>query len=31
MQEANEKPVEMSRTNDYTTGNVLDFLHSQNL
>ena len=30
-QEANEKPVEMSRANDYTTGNVLDYLHYQNL
>ena len=30
-QEANEKPVEMSRTNDYTTGNILDYLYYQNL
>ena len=28
--EAYEKPIEMPRNNDYTTGNVLDYLHRQN-
>ena len=28
-QEAYEKVVEISRNDDYTTGNVLDYLHHQ--
>ena len=28
-QEAYEKPVEMSKNNDYTTGNLLDYLYHQ--
>ena len=30
-QEAYEKLVEMSRNNDYTTGNLLDYLYHQKL
>ena len=29
-QEAYEKPIEMSRNDDYTTGNLLDFSYYQN-
>ena len=29
-QEANEKPIEMSRNDDYATGNLLDFSYHQN-
>ena len=29
-QEAHEKPIEMSRDDDYTTGNLLDFSQHQN-
>ena len=29
-QEAYEKPIEMSRNDDYTTGNLLDYLRHQN-
>ena len=29
-QEAYEKPIEMSRNDDYTTGNLLDFSYHQN-
>ena len=29
-QETYEKRVEMSRSNDYATGNVLDYLHHKN-
>ena len=28
--EAYEKPIKMPRNNDYTTGNVLDYLYRQN-
>ena len=28
-QEASEKPIEMSGNNDYTTGNLLDYLYHQ--
>ena len=28
-QEVYEKPIEMSRNNDYTTGNLLDYLYHQ--
>ena len=28
-QDAYEKPVEMSRNNDYTTGNLLDYLYHE--
>ena len=30
-QEAYEKLVEMSRNDDYTTGNLFDFLYHQNI
>ena len=29
-QEVYQKPIEMSRNDDYTTGNLLDFLYHQN-
>ena len=29
-QEAHEKLVEISRNNDYTTGNLLDYLYHKN-
>ena len=29
-QEAYEKPVQMSKNNSYTTGNLLDYLYHQN-
>ena len=28
-QEAYKKPIQMSRNEDYTTGNLVDFLHHQ--
>ena len=29
-QEAHEKIIEMPKNNEYTTGNLLDYLHDQN-